>query len=102
MKKLWRFVSICIPLGFLTGCGTTYWSHPNFSMYEAQRDHAMCEYEAKSATALPAQQFNPYLNSAQQSQQAFANAGASFAQAYALQDYHANCMLRKGYFKVAQ
>ena len=102
MKQLWRFVRICIPLGFLAGCGTTYWSHPNFSMYEAQRDQAACEYEANSATARPAQQFNPYLNSAQQSPQAYANAGASFAQAYLHGQHHENCMLRKGYFKVDQ
>jgi hypothetical protein len=69
-------------------------------LYEAQRDQAVCEYEARSATSRPAQQFNPYLNSTQQAQQSFANAGASFAQAFAFQEYHENCMLRKGYFKV--
>ncbi len=94
-----KWPTMCI-LFALTGCGTTRWSHPNFSEYSFRQDAAICDYEAQNVTARPTQPYNPYLNPTQQANQSFANAGASFAQAFAAQSYLENCMLRKGYFPV--
>jgi len=86
------FVSI-----WISGCGSTNWSHPSLTENDFYRDQEFCNRYASSVNPDRTQPFDPYLDPMQQSQVGYANAGSQFGRALGMQSSFKNCMYGKGY-----